>query len=61
MAQKFSVGLCDCEQRNWLNHFIEMGNAALANADDDYCVDADLMAILGRNDKDAMAISHRPN
>ena len=61
IAQNLSGGPCDCEQRNWLNHFMEMGNYALSDADQDYYQSAQLMATLGRNDHDAMAISQRPN
>ena len=59
-AEKLQAGPCDCEQRNWLNHFVEMGNYALSGADEGYAQSARLMATLGRNDRDAMAISHRP-
>ena len=61
VAQNLLSGPCDCEQRNWLNHFVEMGNDALSNSNDSYYEHANLMVTLGRNDKDAMAMSHHPN
>lgn len=51
IAQKLVQGPCDCEQRNWLVHFIEMGNNALAGSDDDYYRLAGAMRKMARNDK----------
>ena len=59
IAQQLLTGPCDCEQRNWLNHFIAMGNDAIANSDNQYHEEAQLLATLGRNDQDAMARQHR--
>lgn len=51
VAEVLAQGPCDCEQRNWLNHFIEMGNDAISGADDAYYKLADLMVKMARNDK----------
>ena len=59
VAEKLLEGPCDCEQRNWLTHFVEMGNSALTNAQSDYSDNATLMASLGRNDAQAMALRER--
>jgi hypothetical protein len=32
VANHLVHGVCDCEQRNWLNHFIETGNYAVAGS-----------------------------
>ena len=60
-AEKLAQGPCDCAQRNWLTHFIEMGNFALSDSESDYRESAKLMATLGRNDEHAMALSKRSN
>ena len=57
IASKLLHGPCDCEQRNWLNHFVGLGNEALSDANGQYYQDAKIMATLGRNDNDAMARS----
>ena len=59
-AQTLLQGPCDCGQRNWLNHFIEMGNYALSNSGE-YYKSAQLMATMPRNDDQAMALSRRSN
>ena len=59
IAQQLLAGPCDCEQRNWLNHFVAMGNDAVANSDAQYHEEAQLLATLGRNDEDAMARRHQ--
>ena len=59
IAQQLLTGPCDCEQRNWLNHFVAMGNDAIANSDNRYHEEAQLLATLGRNDQDAMARRHQ--
>ena len=51
IAQKLAQGPCDCEQRNWLVNFIDMGNSALAGSDDKYYRLAGLMQKMARNDK----------
>jgi len=58
IAGKLLEGPCDCEQKNWLKHFVEMGNYALSNSDE-YYKSAQLMATLPRNDNEAMALSHK--
>ncbi|HWB61793.1 MAG TPA: hypothetical protein VG733_20085 [Chthoniobacteraceae bacterium] len=59
-AQKLIAGPCDCEQKIWLTHFIEMGNLALTDSTREYHETADLMATLGRNDEQAMELSKKP-
>ena len=61
IAEKLLKGPCDCEQRNWLNHFVEMGNAAQTGSEDQYKEDAKLMATLGRNDSQAIALGRKGN
>ena len=51
VAEKLVQGPCDCEQRNWLNHFIAMGEAARNGADEEYRQLAGLLVKLARNDK----------
>jgi hypothetical protein len=61
VAQKLLNGPCDCAQRVWLKHFVEMGNYALSDSTDQYRDTAKLMATLGRNDTEAMALSRKAN
>lgn len=58
-AQKLMDGPCDCAQKVWLKHFIEMGNFALTDSDRQYHETASLLATLGRNDDQAMELSKR--
>ncbi len=51
-AQHLLQGACDCEQRNWLNHFVETGNEAL-NGSNDYQQSAKFLLTLPKNDKEA--------
>lgn len=51
IAERLVQAPCDCEQRNWLNHFISMGNDALAGMDEDYYRTAVLMQKMARNDQ----------
>ncbi len=51
IAEQLVQGPCDCEQRNWLNHFIEMGNDASPGSDDAYYKLAVLMRKMARNDQ----------
>ena len=60
VSQKLMEGPCDCEQRNWLSRFGEMGNFALTNSETEYRNYATLMSNLGRNDNQAMAMSKKP-
>ena len=60
-AGKLLEGPCDCEQRNWLTHFVEMGNFALSNSDNEYHELAALMTGLGRNNNQAIALREKSN
>jgi hypothetical protein len=51
IAKKLAAGACDCEQRNWLNQFITMGNYALSGSAQ-YHESAKLMDTLPLNDQD---------
>ena len=61
IAEQLQQGPCDCEQRNWLHHFVETGNSALGGSSSDYAENAQLMLTLARNDKQAMALGHKTN
>jgi hypothetical protein len=61
VAEKLIQGPCDCAQRVWLTRFIEMGNFALENSENEYYEHATLLASLGRNDDQAMALSRARN
>ena len=53
-AQQFlQGGACDCEERNWLNHFVETGNQALSGAKE-YQDSAKFLAALPKNDEEGM-------
>lgn len=60
VAEKLLQGPCDCEQRNWLKHFVEMGDSAVSGDDTNYYQLARVMAQLSRNDSQAMAANRRP-
>ncbi len=32
IAQKLLTGMCDCDQRNWLKHFVQTGQQAVAGS-----------------------------
>lgn len=49
VARKMMNLPCDCGQRNWLSHFVEMGDYALADSENEYLDSARLMLALGRN------------
>jgi len=51
-AQKLLQGACDCEGRNWLNHFVETGNYALSG-DSHYEDSAKMLLTLPKNDDEA--------
>ena len=36
IAENMLQGICDCEERNWINHFIEAAKLALAGSSDYY-------------------------
>ena len=61
VAEQLIRGPCDCAQRNWLTRFIEMGNFALSNSETEYYDYATLLAGLGRNDEEALALSRARN
>lgn len=50
IAENLLQGPCDCEQRNWLSHFVTMGNAALSDSPDYYKL-AQVMPTLALNDQ----------
>ena len=62
-AKKLLEGPCDCAQRIWLTHFVEMGDYAVSGSGsaNDYRETAKLMTTLGRSDDEAMALSKKPN
>ena len=49
-ASKLMEGPCDCDQRNWLKHFVKMGNAAFSDSHTDYSEEAQLLSTIRRND-----------
>ena len=61
IAEKLQQGPCDCEQRNWLHHFVETGNSALTDSADQYAENVQVLSTLARNDKQAMALGHHAN
>ena len=61
VAQKLMDGPCDCAQKVWLKHFIEMGDFALSDSATQYHETANLISTLGRNDAQAMALSKKSN
>jgi hypothetical protein len=54
VAEKLLQGLCDCDQRNWLKHFVKTGNDALSGSED-YYQSIQLLAKLRRYDQDLTA------
>jgi len=59
IAKQLAAGTCDCEQRNWLNQFIAMGDYALSGAPE-YHESAKLMDKLPLND-DNLATRYNSN
>jgi len=51
-ARQLLQGACDCEERNWLNHFIETGTDAIAGSKE-YDDAAKLLVSLPKNDEEA--------
>jgi hypothetical protein len=51
IAKKLLRGLCDCDQRNWLNHFVKTGNEAMSGSEDFY-QSVQLLAKLRRNNQE---------
>jgi len=59
VAEKLLQGLCDCDQRNWLKHFVKTGNDALSGSED-YYQSIQLLAKLRRSDQDLTADQTAP-
>ncbi len=55
LAQKLVQGMCDCEQRNWLNQFIATGNFALADDAANYYPSLNNLVGLPRSDAELIA------
>jgi len=51
VAERLLQGICDCDQRNWLKHFVETGNEALSGSED-YFQSIQVLTKLRRNDQD---------
>ena len=51
VAERLLNGLCDCDQRNWLKHFVQTGNEAI-NGSENYYQSVQLLATLRRSDAD---------
>ncbi len=51
VAEKLLNGLCDCDQRNWLIHFVQTGKEAV-NGSENYHKSVQFLATLRRNDED---------
>ncbi len=51
IAEKLLQGLCDCDQRNWLKHFVETGHEAV-NGSEDYPRSVEQLATLRRSNAD---------
>ena len=47
VAQKLLKGMCDCDQRNWLKHFVQTGEEAVAGSEQ-YPASVQLLANLRR-------------
>jgi hypothetical protein len=54
IAEQLLQGICDCEQRNWLNRFILTANDALAGSSD-YFASVQILDHLARNDNEETA------
>jgi GMP synthase-like glutamine amidotransferase len=54
VAKRLLNGLCDCEQRNWLIHFVETGDQAMAGSQQ-YSQSVQHLAKLRRDDLDLPA------
>jgi hypothetical protein len=55
-ARKLLGGPCDCDQRNWLNHFVETASYALSGSSAEYDDSAKLLSTLGRNNDQSAAM-----
>jgi len=54
VAEKLLKGLCDCDQRNWLNHFVKTGKEALSGSEN-YYQSVQVLATLRRSNQDLSA------
>ena len=60
-ASKLMEGPCDCDQRNWLKHFVRMGNDALGDSPTEFAEEAQLLSTLRRNDTMTVSAVGKPN
>jgi hypothetical protein len=51
VAQSLLQRPCDCDQRNWLKHYVKTANDALSGSED-YAHSIQLLATLRRSDRD---------
>ncbi len=61
IAEQLDQAPCDCDQRNWLEHFIQTGYHALADENDQFYTSAREMATLRRNVNQTQPLAPRPN
>ena len=54
VAKRLLNGMCDCDQRNWLKHFVMTGDEAVAGSEN-YYQSVQLLATLRRNDTELSA------
>jgi len=54
IAEKLLQGLCDCDQRNWLNHFVKTGHEAISGSEN-YYQSVQLLATLRRSNQELSA------
>ena len=59
VAEQLLQGACDCEQRNWLSHFVEVGNLALTGSVEEYHKALAILVTLARNDSQPIASNAR--
>lgn len=59
VASKLMEAPCDCDQRNWLKHFVAMGNDALTDSSADYLAEAQLIPTLRRYDTQSKQVAGR--
>jgi hypothetical protein len=56
VAQRLLDGMCDCDQRNWLNHFVQAGQEAVAGSQH-YYQSIQVLAKLRRGNSDLASAS----
>lgn len=54
IAKKLLNGMCDCDQRNWLKHFVLTGQEAISGSEN-YYQSVQLLATLRRNNSELSA------